>query len=321
MTYNKGDRKKLDLILGVDGGATKTTAWISDSRGNFIAGCETGPSNFKSVGIDKTKDNINKAVLGAVNKAEMIDKIFFKSACFGMSGIDSDKDKEIYNKIIFNDRISNYLDPEKTLVCNDSKIGLVAGSNNKNAIMIICGTGANCYGENKLGKVAQAGGWDYILGDQGSGFDIGFKALRAAMKSYDGRGRATLLSRTILEDLNIDNISDLIKWTYDLFSKEKIAQIAKTVCRTAEMGDKISRDILEEEVDEIIISIKTVIDKLDLRNKNFDLVLVGNVLKCKKYFKDILIKKLDEVIDNINYRPLTLDPVEGAIKLALKNLK
>jgi len=64
------------------------------------------------------------------------------------------------------------------------------------------------------------------------------------MKAYDGREKNTLLSETILEDLNIENISELIRWAYsNTFFKDKIAAIAKTVCRTAEMRDGVSINI------------------------------------------------------------------------------
>ncbi|GAH03087.1 unnamed protein product, partial [marine sediment metagenome] len=45
---------------------------------------------------------------------------------------------------------------------------------------------------------------------EGSGYEVGIKALRALMKAYDGRGESTLLSKTILEDLNIKNVSELM---------------------------------------------------------------------------------------------------------------
>jgi len=141
------------------------------------------------------------------------------------------------------------------------------------------------------------------------------------MKAYDGRGESTFLSKTILEDLNIKNVSELIRWAYkDSFSKDKIAAVAKTVCRTAEMGDKISKKILKEEADEVIISVKTVVDKLGLADKEFDLVFVGNVFKCEKYFKSVLMRKLKSKFTKINFKSLTKKPVEGAIKLALENL-
>jgi len=140
----------------------------------------------------------------------------------------------------------------------DTRIGLAAGSDSKNGVMIICGTGSNCFGVNEEGKEAKVNGWDYILGDEGSGYEVGTKALRALMKAYDGRGESTLLSKTILEDLNIKNVSELIRWAYgDPFFKDKIAAIAKTVCRTAEIGDKVSIKILKAE--EALVSVVTVV--------------------------------------------------------------
>jgi N-acetylglucosamine kinase-like BadF-type ATPase len=141
------------------------------------------------------------------------------------------------------------------------------------------------------------------------------------MKAYDGRGENTLLFKTILEDLNIKNVSELIRWAYiDSFSKDKIAAIAKTVCRTAEMGDRISIKILEEEAMEAVNSVTVVANKLNIADKKFDLVFVGNLFKCEKYFKSVLMKKLKSKFTQINFMPLTEKPVEGAIKLALGNL-
>ncbi|GAH06753.1 unnamed protein product, partial [marine sediment metagenome] len=88
--------------------------------------------------------------------------------------------------------------------------------------------------------------------------------------------------------------------------------------KTAEMGDKISKKILKEEADEAIISVKTVVDKLGLADKEFDLVFVGNVFKCEKYFKSVLMRKLKSKFIKINFKSLTKKPVEGAIKLALR---
>ena len=309
----------MDYVLGLDGGGTKTTVQVVDCNGKLITEKKSGSSNYKSVGIEKAKININNVMLGAIRNIKISDNIFFKSSCFGLAGNDSKEDASIYHKIIFNSKIGSYLNPLNTIICNDTRIGLAAGSDSKNGVMIICGTGSNCYGINEQGREAKVNGWDYILGDEGSGYEIGIKALRALMRAYDGRGESTLLSKTVLEDLNIKNISELIKWAYsDYFSKDRVAAIAKTVCKTAEMGDKISKKILKEEADEAIISVKTVVDKLGLADKEFDLVFVGNVFKCEKYFKSVLMRKLKSKFTKINFKSLTKKPVEGAIKLALR---
>lgn len=154
--------------MGIDGGGTKTVVQIADLCGNVIIENESGSSNYKGVGIESTKVNINSAILGAIRKLEISQRIVFKSACFGISGCDSDEDVEIYKKIIFGSKLRNYLSPSKAIIFNDTKIGLAAVSDSPNGIIIICGTGSNCYGVNEKGKEAKANGWDYILGDEGS---------------------------------------------------------------------------------------------------------------------------------------------------------
>ncbi|MBE3128692.1 MAG: hypothetical protein IMZ60_03320 [Actinobacteria bacterium] len=134
----------MDYILGVDGGGTKTTVLITDIKGNNIAESESGSSNYKSVGIELARANIRRAILKAMDKTNNLKKITFKSVCFGLSGNDSSEDRNIYHKIIFDSKIKDYLDPDNTIICNDTRIGLAAGSNSKNGIMIICATGSNC---------------------------------------------------------------------------------------------------------------------------------------------------------------------------------
>lgn len=312
---------KKEYVLGVDGGATKTDVQIADLNGNKLAETRSGSSNYISVGVERAVENLNKAIFSTIKKIGNSKKVVFKSSCFGFAGNNSPSDLKNFKKIVFNNKLKPFLIPERTIICNDTRIGLDAGSSCKNRIILIAGTGSNCFGINENGEEAKANGWDYILADEGSGYQISIKALRAFMRAYDGRGKKTMLSETILEDLNISGAEELIKWTYgSLFSKDRFAAIAKTVCRTAKMGDKTSMKILEEEANEAVISVSAVADKLGIRDKEFDLVFVGNVFKCRKYFKDVLIGELEKRFGKINFCPLLNNPVEGAVKLAIENL-
>jgi len=311
----------LEYVLGVDGGATKTVVQIADLSGKVVSESEYYSSNFKSVGIKDAGENITKVILSTIKKIGHPEDFVFRCACFGMAGYDTLADGRVYHKMIFGSGIKKYLDPKNTLIYNDTRIGLAAGSNSKNSIIIICGTGSNCLGVNDKGKEVNVNGWDYILGDEGSGYEIGVKALKAVMRAYDGRGEKTLLSETIMEDLKIKTITKLVSWTYgSAFFKVRIAALAKTVCSTAEMGDEISIRILKEEAMEAINSISIVVQKLGLAKKEFDLVFVGNVFKCDKFFKSILMKEVKARFKKVNFKPLTEKPVQGAIKLALDNI-
>ena len=310
----------MDYVLGLDGGGSKTTVQIADTDGKVLIQNMSGSCNYKSVGIEIAKNNINTAILNSLEKMGVPD-IIFKSACFGLAGNDTDEDMKIYNRIIFNNKLKKFLNPSTTIICNDSKIGLIAGSNKKNRLMVISGTGANCFGINEDGQEAKANGWDYILGDEGSGYTIGLKALKAIVRAYDGRGQHTLLTDMVLDYLKLKDISELVSWVYDKpFFKEKIAELSEIVCSSAKMGDILSIEILREEAREAASSVIVVVNKLNLADKDFDLVLVGGVFKCEKYFKNLFFKILKNKFQRINFKSLTEKPVEGAIKLALESL-
>jgi len=205
---SKSSRNNVEYILGVDGGGSKTTAQIADTSGKKIAQAVSGSSSYKSVEVKKAIDNLNIAVFSAMENLNVSKNISFASSCFGFAGNNNTvgRDPEIYRRIVFNDKLSSYLNSKRVIICNDTRIGLEAGSKNKNKMILIAGTGSNCFGVNEDGKQAGATGWDYILADEGSGYMVGLKALKAIIRAHDGRGRKTLLSNTILKEIKLKNI-------------------------------------------------------------------------------------------------------------------
>lgn len=314
-------RRRMDYILGVDGGGTKTTAAIADTRGKILAEATSGGSAYISIGVEKAIKNLNQAIFAAMDKIDTSEDIFFKSSCFGSAALNVKKDYDVYGKIVRNKVLIKHLKPDKILVFNDSRVGLEAGSSAANKIIIIAGTGSNCFGINEDGDQEGCTGWDYILADEGSGIEVSIRALRAVIRAYDGRGEKTSLTEAILEDLRVEDEAGIVEWTYGSpFSKERLGRFASVVCRCAYDGDRISREILEDEAGESILSVITVAEKLGFEEKEFDLVFVGGLFKCEKYFKDIVMSGLKERFRGISFKPLVAKPVQGAVKLALNNL-
>src|SRR5918993_494438 len=82
-------------------------------------------------------------------------------------------------------------------------IELVAGAGASPGIVVISGTGAIAYGVSHHGVAARAGGWGPTLGDEGSGYWIGRRALAAVMRDADGRGPHTDLTRLVLRHFSL----------------------------------------------------------------------------------------------------------------------
>ncbi|HAX17410.1 MAG TPA: hypothetical protein DCY00_02285 [Actinobacteria bacterium] len=311
----------MEYILGVDGGGTKTLAAAADKDGRILAEIQFGSSNYKSSGFKRAKSNYTKGIIslaGKLKKSFNDENPFFKSACIGLAGLNTSYDQKMFNALILNDDLKATMDFNNTILVNDTVIGLAAGSLKENRVIIIAGTGSNCYGINAEGAQAKANGWDHILGDEGSGFSMGIHTLRAVMRAYDGRGPETLLTRNVFEYLKIKDIDELNMWTYDTaFSKDRFASLSLILCNTAEEGDRVAIKILKKEALEVILNVKTVVRKLKLEDKDFDLVFVGKNFRCKKYFTEIVKKKLKNDFPLINFLPLTNRPVEGAVRLAV----
>ena len=86
----------------------------------------------------------------------------------------------------------------KVIVENDAICALASGTYGESGIVLIAGTGSISYCYNKkTNELNRVGGWGYVLGDEGSGYDIGRQALVAIMKSYDGRGKSTQLTEAL----------------------------------------------------------------------------------------------------------------------------
>ncbi len=311
----------MEYILGVDGGGTKTTAFSASLDGKILAEATYGGSSHISIGIEKAIENLNQAVFETMEKISDKQDIIFKSSCFGLAALNVEEDYNSYEKIVRNKRLIKHLNQDNILIVNDTRIGLEAGSSAVNKIIIIAGTGSNCFGINKDGIQAGCTGWDYILADEGSGYQVSIKALRAVMRAHDGRGEKTLITKAVLEELGLEDEPRIVNWVYGSpFSKERLGKFARAVCCCADKGDRISRKILKDEAHESILSVVTIVEKLELRGKEFDLVLVGGLFKCEKYFKNIVIDGLKKRFKGISFKPLVAKPANGAVKLAIDNL-
>src|SRR5687768_18407090 len=152
--------------------------------------------------------------------------------CLGTAGVDREDDAEavrgIMRRIGFKTR---------TLVVNDALIALVAGAGDRPGVVVVAGTGSIAYGRDAAARAARAGGWGYLLGDEGGGFWIGRAALAAVVRPFDGRGPRTLLTGMVLEQMRLASPTELIHEIYfrDL-QRHAIAGLAALVQQATYAG-------------------------------------------------------------------------------------
>src|SRR6476660_6899468 len=106
-------------------------------------------------------------------------------------------------------------------------------------VLVISGTGSCAFGINARGDRLKIGGWGHVLGDKGSAYQIGMRALRRVVDDYDNNGRWPKLGEGILRALVLNEPAELIRWAASA-SKTDIASLAVEVFVAAEQGDALA---------------------------------------------------------------------------------
>jgi len=228
----------MKLFLGVDGGQSSTTAVIGDDAGRVIGYGRGGPCNHVKTGDGRAKFvNAIQVCVGQACLAAGLDvgTVEFASACLGFSGGPADKE----------DILHEILRVRDMQVTNDGVIALAGATGGAPGIIAIAGTGQLALGRNAAGRVGRAGGWGYVFGDEGGGFDLTRQAVRAALRQHEGWGPATILHDWLLAETGAADANDLVHRFYTTdWPRPKIAAFSRLVDEAAMQGDRIAREIL-----------------------------------------------------------------------------
>jgi N-acetylglucosamine kinase len=130
-------------------------------------------------------------------------------------------------------------------VTHDAFVALSGATAGEPGVVTIAGTGSIAFGRNREGKTARAGGWGYVFGDEGGGFDLVRRALRAVLRHEEGWGQKTALRDALLSSAGATSANDLLHRFYtDEYPRERVAAFSKLVDRAARDGDPVAREIL-----------------------------------------------------------------------------
>jgi N-acetylglucosamine kinase-like BadF-type ATPase len=296
-------------VLGIDAGGTKTVCLLADEQGRVIAEARGSGANLQAAGeleVEKVLHHVMEIVLA--DREGLPDAI-----CLGIAGVDRPEDADavrgIMRRIGFKTR---------TLVVNDALIALVAGAGDNAGVVLVAGTGSIAYGKDAAGRAARAGGWGYLLGDEGGGFWIGRAALSAVVRQYDGRGPATVLTELVLTGLNLASPTALIREIYDRdVHRRTITGLASTVQIAMEQGDAVATDILTRAGAELAAAASSVITRLEMRGDVFPTILSGGIFRGVPWLATDVKRRISEVAPRSEVQQLNVEPAMGAVRLAI----
>jgi len=296
-------------VLGIDAGGTKTVCLLADARGEILAEARGGGANLQSAG----ELEVEKVLYGVMEAALARHQVRPHAICLGIAGVDRPTDADAVRAIM--KRIGF---KSETLVVNDALVALVAGAGEDPGVVLVAGTGSIAYGRSAAGQAARAGGWGYLLGDEGGGFWIGRAALSAAVRQFDGRGPGTMLTGLVLQHLGLSNPAELIHAIYhrDLH-RQAIAGLAAVVQQATDAGDAVAREILTRAGAELASAAASVITRLGMRGETFPTILSGGMFRGVPWLACDIQRRLSDVAPRSLVRVLAVEPAVGAVRLAL----
>lgn len=301
-----------NLVIGVDGGGSATVAVVARrDTGTILGKGSAGPSNIQSVGIEASLSAINAAVDQAFEAANT-PRTRVRAACLGLAGIDWDGGADVIRAWAKKVDIA-----VAVTVTNDSTLLLAAGTPQGWGLAIVCGTGSIAYARASDGRESRCGGWGYLLGDEGSGYQLALNALKAVCRAFDCCGPTTRLTHQLLHTMNLKSPPELINAVYQgAWNRAAISALAPIVLQTAADGDRVAKSIVDAEARNLARTAASALRNLDIHTLPAPVALSGGVVLENDHYRQAVLSALESEGIVIASTHLVDEPVLGAVIMA-----
>ena len=304
-----------DYLLGIDGGGSKTAVMLARRDGTLLGRGEGGPSNHHAVGKESTFEALDAAISQAWLDAGLREQPV-AAAVLGMAGVDRPQDS-----LVFEHWIADRFPAARVRLVNDGQIALAAGTPQGWGIVVLSGTGSIIFGQDEHGRTARAGGWGYLMGDEGSGYLVALAALQAVAKAFDGRGPVTSLTQSVTAFFQVDSPPDLIAAVHQPGrTRAEIARISRLVDEQALAGDAVANRIINQAAGELATGVQAVAVQ-KLRLETLPAVRAGGFLVHGVSLQTALLAQVKALGIALEPVQTVAEPVRGAVKLAAKLLE
>lgn len=308
-----------ELIIGVDGGGTKTKLSAMDAAtGEIVSSSTVGGINSCSLTLQGAAKNLAEGI----RALKLTERDFVKALSIGDPGIDDSVpgqgialQKEIAASGLLSENTKYYS-------CSDVFMALYAFTCGEAGALIVAGTGSmgvafpKRYIFGKENKIETVGGWGEPVPDKGSGYAIAVAGIEAAMDAYDGIASPTLLTEALREFCGVSEMRETIGiFNGGELKKSEIAAFAKSVDLCASEGDRVAENILRQSgvsLGKYALSLLNRIDSERRRVGVYGSVLVRNRL-VREAFENTVSDKFPEAEIRVPDSP----PEIGAIYYAL----
>jgi glucosamine kinase len=300
------------IVIGIDGGGSKTHAMVADEQGNVIA--ETvGPGSAVRPGQAEHSANvIADVVRDALASCEMT-HVTPRALCVGVAGAGRDTERqELWQALVSRDLAS------ELVIHSDFSIALDDAFGDGPGVLMISGTGSVAFGRGPTGVTARCGGWGPVAGDEGSGAWIGRRALSVVTAASDGREPETALTGAILTAAQVNETADLIAWAANA-PPSQLATLAPIVLSAADAGDLRANALVSLAVEELVLHVRALARQLfgDER-ASLPVALSGGMLSRGTALRKRFEHRLKSSVPGAQIRSEPVIAARGAVRAALR---
>ena len=296
------------FYVGIDSGGTKCDILITDPGRKILFNKFYDGIHYSLSGPEFYSRSISKFIEDGLKRSNL-DIQNCKCICIGIAGAREEKDREGLRKAFVT--IFKHVD---FLITTDAMTALYGAFEGKEGIILISGTGSVLYGYSK-NKITRVGGWGRIIGDEGSGYWIGKRALNLTAKEFDRKKKSpSLLAKKLKQRFGIDR-SNINQKSFD--TRFEIQSLAPLVIECASQKCLVALKIVNEAVEGLTELIITFL-KVSKRKKPISISFIGSIIENKNILSDKLkgeIKKL-KIVNVVRKKHSS---AFGAILLAIEN--
>jgi N-acetylglucosamine kinase-like BadF-type ATPase len=299
------------LVLGVDGGGSKTHAVVADELGGTLGFASSGRSNWEDAGLDGAGAALEEAITGALAEAGVRAGDLAASA-FGLAGLDWDHDRPMLAALVDPLGLGG---PRK--LDNDSFIALRAGTSGPFGVVVIAGTGTVAAGRDADGRTFRTLGLGPMYGDFGSATEVAEEAVHAVADAYTGRGPATTLSELLPPLAGCSSPVELLQRVSR--GATPLPPVAPLVLQEAAAGDPACRAIVVRAGTALGESAALVARRLGMERDAFETVMAGGLFRGRSHLLETTLRgALHRVAPRARPVRLACKPVIGAVLEALE---
>ncbi len=182
------------------------------------------------MGKDACQKNLDE-LIGAILPGD--DRSQVAAVTFGLSGVGRQAQRQTLLQI------AKELGLTSTSVLTDAELLHFSAHSSGPGIALIAGTGSICLVSDGRGDYKQVGGWGFLLGDDGSGYDLGKCAVQSALTEHEDALGLSALTKAVLLHYGAGTPTDLISMVYAADNPQVwLASCARLVCDLAGSGEE-----------------------------------------------------------------------------------